>query len=93
MHRLKVSQVGDNMVYQWYIYDQNTNSFEIDTTYNEPVIICGVEYTPVNGSFSIPIDIMNDIPMTLCQMHCELNDIRTDLRNAYKHIMDLKGWW
>lgn len=92
MHRLKCQQVGDNMVYQWYLYNPTTYLFEICTDYNDSVIICGEEYTPVNGSFTIPIDIMADIPMTLCQMHCELNDIRQDLRDVYGHIMTLKGW-
>lgn len=92
MYRLKVRQCDDFMIYQWHKYNPETNELEICHDYNESVIINSVEYFPIDGRFSIPIDIMEDIPMTLCKMHCELNDMRQDIRTIYGILIKMKGW-
>lgn len=92
MHRLKCKKQGDSMVYQWHKYNTETYQLEEDMEYNEPIVLYGKEYTPVNGSFVIPLDIMQDIPTTIGEMNCELNDIRKDLRLLFKLVASEKGW-
>lgn len=48
---------------------------------------------PVNGAVTIPIDVMEDIGGRLCEVHCELNNLRKDHLKLFSLVADLKGWW
>ena len=91
MIKLESEKLTNSTKYQYYEYDM-TDGYKLSTTYNEPTIINGVTYTPINGAFEISDTATTDAGNRVCDIISKLDDTDRDVLHTFSMICSLKGW-
>jgi len=89
--QLKSEKLSNSTKYQYYEYCEGCG-YEISTTYNEPVTINGVMYTPHHGAFEIPDTSTTNVGNRICDIITKLDDTNSDLQRTFEMVVSLKGW-
>jgi len=89
--QLKSEKLSNSTKYQYYEYCEGCG-YEISTTYNEPVTINGVMYTPHHGAFEIENSATNNVSNRVCDVINKLEDTDRDLSTIFSMVANLKGW-
>jgi hypothetical protein len=91
--KLVSSEEQDKIVYEYYVFEKESQEWKPAPYFNMVVEIEGVLYTPINGRFEIPINPNFSVKPKLTDIHEKVNGILTDERTIFGMLMDIKGWW